>query len=87
MLRLDDISFYAKMFRMAGFAAEGMHDVVIERQVAFEQNTYYENAEALSSAIEMIAEKSGGGTGLVIAGVAAMAVAGLGFLLIKGKQK
>ena len=50
---MDDVASYAKMMYMIGFLSQGMHQVVIDREVAFENHTGYEEAEALSEAIDM----------------------------------
>ena len=49
----DDRYCYGKMLHMAGFLAEGMHKVVLERQAAFDDNPTYKNAEAFSAAVEV----------------------------------
>lgn len=53
MTSMDDVASYAKMMYMIGFLSQGLHQVVIDREVAFENRTGYEEAEALSEAIDM----------------------------------
>ena len=53
MTSTDDRYFYGKMLHMAGYMAEGMYQVVMERQAAFDTDPTYENAEAFSAAVEM----------------------------------
>ena len=49
----DDRFKYGQLLRMAGFMAEGLHAVVMERQEIFEKSEKYEDAESLSAAIDL----------------------------------
>ena len=49
----DDRYFYGKMLHMAGYMAEGMHQVVLQRQTAFEKKPTFENAAAFSTAADL----------------------------------
>ena len=49
----DDRYLFGKMLHMSGFMAEGMHQVVLDRKNAFAKKDSFENAVALSEAIEL----------------------------------